>query len=343
MRKLHIHSLPLKEVIADIAFGLETSFANDCGEYTVQIPAKWGRGIIKGTDFEGGLGVLIYECMFHTDLEMSFSVNLTHPLKFLFCLEGNISHHFEQDEERHSLHRYQNIIVASKGHNGHVLHFRKDVFTEIYSLEIDRNKFKAKISCELDRTKPNLRKIFEDEKATQSFYYNGLYSLVLGETFDEMKSQKYDHLIKKMSLESQAYRMLVQQLIQYDDDSEGNLDKKILRKSEAHAIKEAVEIMKMELDTVNSLNIIAQRVGLSSKKFQNGFRHFFGKSANEYLQFLRVNLAKDLLVNTDNSLQEIRDKVGFSSQSYFTELFKKMYHITPSNFRKEHRKNLQSN
>lgn len=271
---------------------------------------------------------------------MSFSVNLTHPLKFLFCLEGSLSHYFEQDEQSHSLQQYQNIIVASQGKNGHVLHFSKNTFTEIYSLEVDRDRFKAKMSCELQKTKPGLRSIFEDEKASQSFYYNGLYSLVLGELFDEMKTQQQDHLIRKISLEGQAYRMLVQQIIQYDDDLDGNSDKRILRKSEAHAIREAVEIMKSELDSINSLNLIAQRVGLNSKKFQNGFRHFYGKSANEYLQFLRLSLAKDLLINTEDSLQEIKEKVGFSSQSYFTELFKKMYHITPSNFRKEYRKKL---
>ncbi|PZX55515.1 helix-turn-helix protein [Algoriphagus ratkowskyi] len=337
MKKLQIHSLPLEEVMADIAKGLNTSYVNDCGEYTVLLPDEWGSGIIKAINFNGGLGILIYACTFNCDIEMCFSVNLTHPLKFLFCLEGSISHFFEQDEQRHSLQKYQNIIVASQGHNGHVLHFKKNTFTEIYSLEVDREIFKEKMSCELKKTKPALRSIFNDQKAKQSFYYNGLYSLVLGEIFDEMKSQHHEHLIKKIWLESQSYRMLAQQLIQYNDDLEGNSEKKILRKSEADAIKEAVEIMKLELDTINSLNSIAQRVGLSSKKFQNGFRHFYNKSANEYLQYLRLTLAKNLLINTQESLQEIKDKVGFSSQSYFSELFKKMYHTTPSNFRKEFR------
>ncbi|WP_192350721.1 AraC family transcriptional regulator [Algoriphagus sp. Y33] len=337
MRKLHIHSLPLKEVITDIANGLGTNYSHDCGEYTVDIPEHWGNGRIKGINFEGGLGLLIYECMFYEDVEMNFTVNLTHPLKFLFCLNGKLSHHFEQDAEKHSLQRHQNIIVASQGYNGHVLHFEKNISTEIYSLEIDRKMFRAKMSCELEKAKPRLRKVFEDEKAMHSFYHNSLYSLVLGELFDEMKSQNYSHFIKKLFLESQSYRMLVQQLIQYDDDYEGNMDKKILRKSEAHAIKEAVEIMKLELNTITSLNSIIQRVGLSSRKFQNGFRHFYGKSANEYLQYLRLSLAKDLLINTEDSLQEIKDKVGFSSQSYFTEIFKKHYHATPSHYRKQHR------
>ncbi|WP_339878073.1 AraC family transcriptional regulator [uncultured Algoriphagus sp.] len=338
MNKLQVQSLPLKDVIEDIAIGLKTSYIQACSEYIVQIPEEWGQGSIRGINFEGGLGLLIYECKFYSDLEISFTVGETHPLKFLFCLEGQLMHHFEKSDEQHSLSQYQNIIVASKGLDGHVVNFKENVYTEIYSLEIDRKTFNAGMSCELKKTKPSLRKIFEDQNAAQSFYYNGLYSLVLGEIFDEIKVQSFDHFMKKIFLESQSYRMLVQQLIQYDDDSEGNLDKQILRKSEANAIREAVEIMKSEIDSLSSLHSVAQRVGLSSKKFQNGFRHFFGKSANEYLQGLRLNLAKDLLINTNESLKEIKDKVGFNSQSYFTELFKKIYHNTPSGYRNEHRK-----
>ena len=339
MKKLRVQSLPLKEVIADLAKALGTTFSQNCDEYAVEIPSEWGRGIIKGINFDGGLGLLIYNCTFNADLEISFNVSHTHPLKFLFCLEGMVSHYFEKDSQKHELIRYQNIIVASKGHNGHVLHFEKDVRTEICSLEIDRQIFKIKMACELIKTKPFIKDVFDDDLANNSFYYNGLYSLMLADIFDEMKTLTYDPFIGKIFLESQSYRMLTQQLIQFDDDFGGNADKKILRKAEVNAIKEAVEIMKLELDTLGSINSIAQRVGLSSKKIQSGFQYLFGKSANEYVQFLRLSLAKELLLTSDDTIQEIKNKVGFSSHSYFTELFKKMYHVTPTNFRLNHKEN----
>lgn len=63
--------------------------------------------------------------------------------------------------------------------------------------------------------------------------------------------------------------------------------------------------MKMELDSLSSLNSPVQRVGLSPKKLLSGFHHFFGKKANEYFQFLRLNLSKDLHANTDDTLKKI--------------------------------------
>lgn len=333
MKILQVHSLPLKEVIADLAAALSTTFTQDCGEYAVEIPAEWGKGIIKGVNFEGGLGQLIYNCVFHTDLQISFTVNNTHPLKFLYCLEGVVLHHFEKDRQKHELVRYQNIIVASKGHNGHVLSFKKGVHTEIYSLEIDRQVFKRKMACELKYTKPYIEEVFDDVSANTSFYYNGLYSLVLAEIFDEMKSASYDPFIWKLFMESQSYRMLANQLIQLNDDLGGHSEKRILRKAEVNSIKEAVEIIKLELDNLGSINSIAQRVGLSPKKIQAGFQHLYGKTTNEYIQAIRLTLAKELLITTDDTIQEIKNKVGFSSHSYFTELFKKMYQMTPTQFR----------
>ncbi|CAH8283485.1 helix-turn-helix protein [Mariniflexile fucanivorans] len=339
MKKFQVHSLPLKDVIKDFAHNFKTDYTVNCEEYSLTIPDIYGEGTIQGINFDSGLGLLIYNCTFYFDVEIHFTVNEIHPLKFLYCLDGTINHHFENDFEIHELEQYQNIIVASQDHHGHVLNFKKNIPTEIYSLEINRKLFKQKLPCELGKAKPNLQRIFEDEHAKQPFYYNGLYSLTLAEIFDEMKSHNYDHLIGKILSESQSYRMLVHQLIQFDDDNNGKQNNsKVLRKAELSAMMEAVEIIKNELDSLGSISSIAKRVGLNNEKFQNGFQTLYGKTANNYIQFIRLNLAKDLLLNTDYNIQEIKYKVGFKSHSYFTQLFKEIYHVTPSYFRKNLKK-----
>uniref|UniRef100_UPI0040474A53 helix-turn-helix domain-containing protein n=1 Tax=Mariniflexile sp. TaxID=1979402 RepID=UPI0040474A53 len=343
MKLLHVHSLPLKDVIIDLAALFKVDYTRNCGEYSVKIPSTWGTGSIKGINFQGGLGLLIYDCNFNTDVEIHFTVNDIHPLKFLYCLQGKISHHFENHTDEHPLSNYQNIIVASKGNDGHVLKFLKNEQTEIYSLEINRKLFKSKMACELGKAKPNLQEIFNDDLGDKSFYYNGLYSLNLAEIFEEMKNTNFDHLIGKIFSESQSFRMLTQQLTQFDDDSNEDADRIILRKAEVSAILEAVEIFKAELDMLGSISSIANRVGLSGNKFQNGFKTLYGKTANEYIQFLKLSLAKDLLVNTHDSIQEIKYKIGFNSHSYFSQLFKKMYGVNPSIYRQNYLENKKMN
>ncbi|MGC1632428.1 MAG: helix-turn-helix transcriptional regulator [Gelidibacter sp.] len=331
MKNLQIHSLPLKDVISDLAEKLGIEYSTNCDEYTLTIPPEIGEGTIVGINFESGLGLLIYRCRFITDVEISFTVDKIHPLKFLFCLEGSLKHRFEKQTEIHQLERYQNIIVASPNHDGHIINFKKDETTEIYSIEIVREIFKSKMACELSKSSPNLQRIFDDDSS--QFYYNGNYSLNLAEIFEEMKGQNYEPLIGKLFSETQSYRVLTQQLIQFDDDNSDG-EKKVLRKAEVSAIVKAVEMMKTELENLGTLSSIAKRVGLTNEKFQNGFKKLYGKTANEYLQTLRLNLAKDLLTNSDLTIQEIKYKVGFNSHSYFSQLFKSIYDVSPTYFRK---------
>ncbi len=67
----------------------------------------------------------------------------------------------------------------------------------------------------------------------------------------------------------------------------------------------------------------------------------FGKYLNTspmvYLNQYRLDKAVSLLLNTEKSITEIAYACGFSNSSYFCELFRKYYHITPGNFRKNDR------
>ena len=56
---------------------------------------------------------------------------------------------------------------------------------------------------------------------------------------------------------------------------------------------------------------------------------------NEYINRLRINQAKELLTNTDMSVFEIAEAVGFSDQNYFGRVFKKQTGTSPKKYIKE--------
>lgn len=57
----------------------------------------------------------------------------------------------------------------------------------------------------------------------------------------------------------------------------------------------------------------------------------------EYLILKRIDVTKNLLITTNHSMEEISSLVGFNSQSYFNQVFKKKVGITPSQYRRNHR------
>lgn len=59
-----------------------------------------------------------------------------------------------------------------------------------------------------------------------------------------------------------------------------------------------------------------------------------GVNFSVFLNDYRLDMAKDMLVNTDKKLYEIAEETGFSSLSYFSRKFKEKFDKTPFAFRK---------
>ncbi len=64
------------------------------------------------------------------------------------------------------------------------------------------------------------------------------------------------------------------------------------------------------------------------------FKNNMGLTVTEYIKKLRIKKAKDLLVNTDLSILEIAQMIGYEHNSSFTRVFRKFEQISPAEFRK---------
>ncbi len=334
MTKIEVQSLPLFEVIRDIADAFDVTHEENCGEYHVTIPASYGEGYIKGINFDGGFGILIYQCKFHKDLEFHFVVDDVHPLKFLYCLKGVVHHRFQDNKENNTLQQYQSSIVASESTNGHILHFAAGTEIQVGSLEVDRKQFQNKVNCELRSLSPELKKLFRDEKALTEFYHKGYYSLQIADLFTKIESFENNDFVRRIFLEGQAYNILTHQIVQYHDDINGEEGSTVLRSYEIIQIKNASKRIDEDVADLDSIEKIAEEVGLNINKLQLGFKHLYHTTVNGYIQQKRMILARNLLNNTDYNISEIVGKIGLSSKSYFSKIFKETYDISPSEYRK---------
>ena len=53
----------------------------------------------------------------------------------------------------------------------------------------------------------------------------------------------------------------------------------------------------------------------------------------EYLANIRIEAAKDLLLSSDYSMQEVAERCGFADQSYFSNVFKKKTGLSPRKYK----------
>lgn len=337
MQIIQVSSLPLDEVIKEIGDSLGVPVQNKLGESALNIPDSFGKGTIKGINFDGGLGVIQYDCCFKEDTEIQFVVNKVHPLKFLYVMDGTLHHRFANEEELHIVHQFQNSIVASSDSHGHILNFTKDLQTSVFSLEIDRKVFQQKTGFKKDGMDEKLKTLFGDVNARKSFYYEGDYSLRIADIFKKVEDFEGSEFMYNIFMESVAYQTLVQQMSQFIDDQQEEKKRTVLRRNEVEAVKKAASYINDNLATYKSMAPLLRLAGLNASKLQEGFKYLYNKTVNQYVYDERLELAKELLISTDDSMSEIVYKIGLSSKSYFSRIFKEEYGVQPSTFRKNKR------
>lgn len=82
------------------------------------------------------------------------------------------------------------------------------------------------------------------------------------------------------------------------------------------------------------INFICSAIGMSRASFYNKLKSVTDISANDYINKVRLEYGKSLIISTDMSFTEISFKSGFTSSNYFSRLFKQYTNMTPTQFKK---------
>ena len=98
-------------------------------------------------------------------------------------------------------------------------------------------------------------------------------------------------------------------------------------------VKKAMLYISEKFNTPLTLEDVSAYVHLHPSYFSTVFKNSTGLSFKEYLNKVRIEESKILLLNTDFSIIDIAIAVGFEDQSYFSKVFKKYTGTTPKQFR----------
>ena len=100
-------------------------------------------------------------------------------------------------------------------------------------------------------------------------------------------------------------------------------------------LKKVLEYVEQHYNDDISLIQLASLANMSNQYFCRIFKSITGKRPMEYINYLRINKAVSLLLDSDLNISEIALTVGFDDSNYFSRLFKKYKKISPSEMRKD--------
>lgn len=152
-----------------------------------------------------------------------------------------------------------------------------------------------------------------------------------------LSQSEYDELINKAytlygvcdSLEElfEISREFLQNEAAYFCQETGNYD----------AVQDIILYMKKHYSEELSLQDLAEKVHFSANYLSAQIKNRTGMTYVEYLMSLRLEEARFLLLNSNRKVVEIARNCGFNDSSYFNRIFRRMYKISPEQYRKVHK------
>lgn len=166
---------------------------------------------------------------------------------------------------------------------------------EFYSIEFSFISQYAFFDYKFQILKNYDRQIFEKIYSSEHLGKIGYFNILLSDIYSKMKKQKTD-------------------------------EKYIL-------IKNAADYIEKNFDKPFKISEIAKLCSMSESRFFINFKNMMGVSPINYKHNICIQHALDLLINTDLSIEEISDKLGFSSSNYFRKIFNKITNESPKQIR----------
>ncbi|MBI4326183.1 MAG: helix-turn-helix domain-containing protein [Chloroflexi bacterium] len=136
-----------------------------------------------------------------------------------------------------------------------------------------------------------------------------------------LSAKQHDSVIKLLSIFSQHLSMVSNQVVVQKDNAQPPV------------ITRAKEYIQEHQSEDLSLGQVARAVNTSTFYFCKMFKKVTGINFTDYLSRVRVEKAKNLLLNPNLRVSEIAFEVGFQSLTHFNRVFKKIVGQSPSEFR----------
>jgi len=94
-------------------------------------------------------------------------------------------------------------------------------------------------------------------------------------------------------------------------------------------LSQVIQQMERNIEEPISPSILARDVGMSTRQLERLFRRYLNRSPKRYYMELRLQKARNLLMQTDMSVINVALACGFASPSHFSKCYRAHYQTTP--------------
>ncbi len=313
---------------------LDADLLEDYGAARMILDNEKGSGSINVYELFPGLVSWVYDINFSSDLVIDFEFSDNKPFYFSYVTSGYQLQKFPEEEEFKKIKRSQNFILISEPGNKSEFVIPNNKHFKCCYLIINPKLLGTTNSNNISRQlKSNLANILDPNEKDRPYRYLGDIDTRTGTFAEIIIDNKRTDLVGRLLTEAGVLNMLASQIEAHDHDSKTDSFQPSLSKEELSKITELGDYIRENIGNKLTISELSRKVGIPIRKLQEGTRFLYGYSTNQYITNLRLEFAKELIQSTDLSISEVCYRVGYTSRSYFSNLFSNRFGMLPRDYK----------
>jgi AraC-like DNA-binding protein len=301
----------------DESVGLETLF---------KTPPSLGSGCQLEMQLDAEFTLSIWDIQGRDDVQVQIESN-EHPIEFGVLLSGCIS-----SDVNGNWNRERTLISGGGIQRKMIAQYHQSQPVIGVCIELSPSRLATLFPGEDGQLTSELE-FLAKKNDWQSILYPP-NTAEIAKVVQQIRSCPYRGITKRMYLQAKALEIMSLQLAPLLELSSSPKIPPKLKSQTIAKLHHAQDLIRSRLDHPPTSTELSQHLDLSDRTLRRGFRSLFGTTMVGYLTEQRLQQAELLLRNTDRTVADIANYVGYAHLGYFAQAFKRKYGINPSDCRK---------
>lgn len=282
-----------------------------------------GIGSSEHIFLDSGIEIIINEMTLNEGIKYNYNLNFSN-FEIIYCIKGALTCGDSKNKTEYVI-KEGDIRFLKNGSSSRWEIFPKNENWKSISICFN-NQFLEQIS--------EYNNNFIDEDVLNSLINGMLLDVLSPEikvAFNQINKCSCSSFCRMLYMQSKAIEIItlfVQNKIFTRDESS------VFKIEDIKKIKHAKEVITNEFIDPLSIKDLSKYVGLNTFKLKVGFKEIYNTTIYGYIRNLRMEKAREYLIEGQKNVIEIANMVGYSNPSHFSVAFKKKFGVNPSELKR---------
>ncbi len=281
-------------------------------------------GILEETKIDAGFYILKFQNESTEDQSVVRDIDSSY-IQFHFGVKGAVTFSFNNGSYTIPL-REENSLLLYNPTRDLPMNLALQPNSWLITVLISIKKFHALFSNEAGYIP-----FLSEENRDKKYYKDAQVSPSMAIVLNQLMNYNLHSSVKFLYFKGKAYELLS---LYFNRPADANVEQCPYLEDEENVLKirKAKKIIIDRMTEPPTLQALATEIGLPLKKLKEGFKQIYGEPVYAFLFDYKMEVARQLLAEGSQNVNEVGLRIGYSTASHFIAAFKKKYGTTPKKY-----------